>query len=60
VARDPHETKDLSGAETARVADLQRHAEAQQKFARSHATQASEAELTAAEEEALRQLGYVE
>jgi arylsulfatase A-like enzyme/uncharacterized membrane protein YbhN (UPF0104 family) len=60
VERDPGERNDLSGEAAERVAELRRHADAQQELARSQSVGGGTAELSASEEEALRQLGYVE
>jgi arylsulfatase A-like enzyme len=61
VEQDPGEQRDLSGERTDRVAELRRHADAQEQLARSQKQGgAATAELSAAEQEALRQLGYLE
>jgi arylsulfatase A-like enzyme len=61
VEQDPGEKRDLSSERSDRVAELRRHADAQEQLARSQKGGASAtAELSAAEQEALRQLGYLE
>jgi uncharacterized protein (TIRG00374 family) len=61
VGRDPGEQRDLSAGSAERVAELQRHADAQEQLARSQSVGGeATAELSAAEQEALRQLGYLE
>jgi uncharacterized protein (TIRG00374 family) len=61
VEQDPGEERDLSGERTDRVAELRRHADAQEQLARSQQLGGgATAELSAAEQEALRQLGYLE
>jgi uncharacterized protein (TIRG00374 family) len=61
VASDPHETRDRYGAEPGRVAELGTHLEAQQKLAESRRVGGGKAAtLTAAEREALEQIGYVQ
>jgi arylsulfatase A-like enzyme/uncharacterized membrane protein YbhN (UPF0104 family) len=60
VAQDPGEAKNRLDAEPDKVAELRRHADAQEQLATRHsAGEGAAAELTAAEEEALRQLGYL-
>jgi arylsulfatase A-like enzyme/uncharacterized membrane protein YbhN (UPF0104 family) len=63
VARDPGETENESADPTSReiITELGRHLEAQQKYADAHKVGGGEAAtITAAEEEALRALGYIE
>jgi arylsulfatase A-like enzyme/uncharacterized membrane protein YbhN (UPF0104 family) len=60
VSQDPGERRNLADSAPDRLAELRRHAEAQEQFARSRAAGSGKAELSSAEEEALRQLGYVE
>ncbi len=61
VSQDPGERRDLSTEAAAKVAELRRHAEAQLQLARSQSVGGgATAELSAAEQEALRLLGYVE
>jgi arylsulfatase A-like enzyme len=61
VASDPGERSNLAEEREDRVAEMRRHADAQEQLARSQSvgTEAT-AELSAAELEALRQLGYLE
>ena len=61
VTKDPGEARNLLDEEPDKVAELRRHADAQQQLARSRSGgEGDAAELSAAEEEALRQLGYIE
>ncbi|MEE9607975.1 MAG: sulfatase-like hydrolase/transferase [Myxococcota bacterium] len=61
VAEDPGESRNLRAEREEIASELRAHAEAQEKLARSQATGAGEArQLTAAEEEALRALGYID
>jgi arylsulfatase A-like enzyme/uncharacterized membrane protein YbhN (UPF0104 family) len=61
VDRDPGERSDLATERAGQVAELRRHADAQQQLARSQSVGGGKtAELSASEEEALRQLGYVD
>ena len=62
VVRDPGETSNVIDREPARVSELERHVEAQIVLAKQMAAAAGEApaKLSAAEEEALRKLGYIE
>jgi len=61
VSEDPGEQRNLSAERADRVAELLRHADAQEQLARSQSLGgAATAELSAAEQEALRLLGYVE
>jgi uncharacterized protein (TIRG00374 family) len=61
VSVDAAEKRDRSRDELALAAELRSHAEAQQQLARSQASgDGGAAQLSAAQEEALRQLGYVE
>ena len=59
VSADPGETRDLDTSQDAKLAEMRAHADAQGSFARSHATEAAEAQLSSAEEDALRALGYI-
>ncbi len=61
VTKDQGEARNLLDKEPDKVAELRRHADAQQQFATSRSGgEMGAAELSAAEEEALRQLGYIE
>jgi len=61
VATDPGETRDLSAQHPEQVAELKSHADGQQQLARERGVgQAGTAEVSAAELEALRVLGYVD
>ena len=60
MGRDPGERSDLYAREPERSAELRRHLDVQQKFAETHRADGASASITAAEEEALRALGYVE
>ena len=61
LREDPGEKRNLSAERSDRVADLRRHADAQEQLARSQSVGGgATAELSAAEQEALRLLGYVE
>jgi len=61
VASDPGEQSNLAEEHGDRVAEMRRHADAQEQLARSQSVGGeATAELSAAEEEALRQLGYLE
>ena len=60
VAADPGERTNLDGREPERSAELQRYLEGQQKFAEARRLGSGTATITAAEEEALRALGYVQ
>ena len=61
VAEDIGEERDVYGAEAGRVAELRRHADAHEQIAKSQATESDEpAELTPADKEALRALGYMD
>jgi arylsulfatase A-like enzyme/uncharacterized membrane protein YbhN (UPF0104 family) len=63
VARDRGETENLhdQSASNGTVTELRRHLEGQQKFAEAHQVGGGgSATITAAEEEALRALGYIE
>ncbi len=60
VTQDPNERSDLSAAQSAQIAELQQYADAQQKLAETGTFEAGEAELSAAEREALCNLGYIE
>jgi arylsulfatase A-like enzyme/uncharacterized membrane protein YbhN (UPF0104 family) len=61
VADDDGETRDLSQQRAQELGELRRHAEALEQFARSQRRGEGEAaKLSAAEEEALRQLGYID
>jgi arylsulfatase A-like enzyme/uncharacterized membrane protein YbhN (UPF0104 family) len=57
---DPGEKHNRYDDEPARVADLQSHLDGQQKLAESRKVGSGSATITAAEEEALRALGYVQ
>ncbi len=60
VTRDPGESRNRLAEEPDKLAELRRHADAQERFASSRAAgEGTAAELSAAEEEALRQLGYL-
>ena len=60
VASDPGERTDLYAREPAQGAELRSHLDGQQKFAEARRVGGGTATLTAAEEEALRALGYVQ
>ena len=60
VAVDPGEPTNLHEREPARSAELRSQLDGQQKFAESRRVGGGTATLTAAEEEALRALGYVQ
>jgi uncharacterized protein (TIRG00374 family) len=61
VAGDPRERTNLAAERQDRVAEMRRHADAQEQVARSQSVGGeATAELSAAELEALRQLGYLE
>jgi hypothetical protein len=60
VVTDPGERNDVLQSQSREVAEMRRHADAQQQRARSHATGAAEAKLSDSEREALCQLGYME
>jgi arylsulfatase A-like enzyme len=60
VAEDPGERHDLAKQRPEAVADLRRHADAHAQLARRQGRDAEAAKLSASEEEALRQLGYVD
>ena len=60
ISVDPTERRDRSGDPAVPVAELRNHADAQERWAEAHSTQAEQAQLSAAEEQALRALGYVE
>jgi arylsulfatase A-like enzyme/uncharacterized membrane protein YbhN (UPF0104 family) len=60
VAADAGEENDVADSRPEKLAELLRHADAQEKLAKSRATGGGAAELTEAEEDALRQLGYLE
>jgi len=60
ISQDPREGRNRSADAAATIAELRGHADAQQRWAESHATEAGEAQLSDAEQEALRALGYLE
>jgi arylsulfatase A-like enzyme/uncharacterized membrane protein YbhN (UPF0104 family) len=60
VAEDATEKRNVVASEPTKLGELRRHAEAQERLARSQTADGNEAQLSAAEEEALRQLGYLE
>jgi arylsulfatase A-like enzyme len=60
VESDPGERTNLHEREPARSAELRQHLDGQQKLAESRRVGGGTATLTAAEEEALRALGYVQ
>jgi arylsulfatase A-like enzyme/uncharacterized membrane protein YbhN (UPF0104 family) len=61
VSEGPGEKHDLSAQRSDRIADLRHHADMQQRLAQSQSVGGgATAELSAAEQEALRMLGYVE
>jgi len=58
--RDPGETENRIAAQTAVAGELRVLADANEQFAKSTAAEGGESELSSAEEEALRALGYIE
>ena len=61
VSQDPGEKHDVSTQRPEQVSELRRHADGQLQLAREHGVgQGATAEVSAAEQEALRVLGYVE
>jgi arylsulfatase A-like enzyme len=61
ISGDQGETRNLSGDQPEQVGELRRHADAQERVARSLATGGAEAtELSDAETDALRALGYID
>ena len=61
MAADAGETNDLSGSNGGRAATLRSHADAAEQFAKSQAAAGgAAADLSTAQEEALRALGYIE
>jgi arylsulfatase A-like enzyme/uncharacterized membrane protein YbhN (UPF0104 family) len=60
ISEDPTERRNRSGDPAVPVAELRSHADAQERWAETHATEAKEAQLSDSEEEALRALGYLE
>jgi len=60
ISDDPTERRNRSGDSAVPVAELRSHADAQERWAETHATQAKDAQLSDAEEQALRALGYLE
>jgi arylsulfatase A-like enzyme len=60
VAEDPGERRDLAKQRPEEAAGLRRHADAQAQLARSQGKSGEAAELSASEQEALRQLGYAD
>ena len=60
MADDAGETNDLSGSDERRAATLRAHADAAEQFAKSQAAGGDAADLSTAQEDALRALGYLE
>jgi arylsulfatase A-like enzyme/uncharacterized membrane protein YbhN (UPF0104 family) len=60
IVQDRDETNNVLASQSQLVAEMRRHADAQEQKARSNATAGGEAKLSDAEREALCQLGYME
>jgi len=60
IAQDPTEHSNVLTGQSQLVAELRRHADAQEQKARANAQEGGEADLSDAEREALCQLGYME
>ena len=60
VGQDPGEKRNVYDTRADKVAELRTHADAQKTYAESRATGGAEAEIDAAELEALRALGYID